>query len=454
MSNKINFKSASKKSMFARKDKDGKLLKSLANYGAKKGDVTDIKSKGEYYKFSVEWLEDVVPIFTVERIKRMIKALEENDIYGAMDILHVRDLIKKESNTENILYYVITKWLKYNNLSIPTEYVEKSKNVKDNNPLSEYILRLKHHPINKKFKIVNAGQNTKTKLSVVPESWVGRKFDNAKELHSEMDELPERANKPPVTHCCTYRMSLIDKNIWYDMDELKITDLKNISFILNVQKDLRELIVWKKSEFEYVSDQVGSYRIESFENLNFMIICDLDEFFILSKDNINPFTGKKVKQTVSVLVSMLQKSIRRGQSCYKILTNTIINLNNARPYNVPNFGFVKTSGTGRLLWRLFVTIVEDVIIYKSETINMFDLICLSSVTFYDADLKLNDKYLEKVLSLALQVQKINEMYDWRQHPESKLNIQKTLSSNSVHNYEPEQLSLFLALSIFPSMSVI
>jgi len=74
----MDLSKVNKKSFISKKDKNGKLYKNISNYGAKEGDITEINTKGEFYNFSVEWLEDVIPIFTVERIKRVLKELNKN----------------------------------------------------------------------------------------------------------------------------------------------------------------------------------------------------------------------------------------------------------------------------------------------------------------------------------------------------------------------------------------
>jgi sulfur carrier protein ThiS len=65
-----------------------------------------------------------------------------------------------------------------------------------------------HNTLVGKLKISSIGINTKTNESVVPENWTDRIFDSGDDIHTAMNALPNRKNKPPVSFCCVYSMGL------------------------------------------------------------------------------------------------------------------------------------------------------------------------------------------------------------------------------------------------------
>ena len=68
----------------SRVDEDGKLIRNVANYGANIGGKAMLERNGEYYKFTVEFLERVKPLLTNLRIIKAIEAIHNNDLILAI----------------------------------------------------------------------------------------------------------------------------------------------------------------------------------------------------------------------------------------------------------------------------------------------------------------------------------------------------------------------------------
>ena len=177
--------SNSKKSFQARKDDSGKLLNIITNNGLKKDGIAIRTRDGEYTDFSVKVLEDVKPLLTEIRISKAIKMLDENNIQGCIKVLNVENEVNIYGI--NLIYGILKIWLEKNELSIPQEYVNNAIKI-ECEKLNRWILTTRSEPLQCKIQVVNIGKSKKGQ-SVVPDDWLGREFNNATELHLEMDKL-------------------------------------------------------------------------------------------------------------------------------------------------------------------------------------------------------------------------------------------------------------------------
>ncbi len=84
---------------------------------------------------------------------------------------------------------------------------------------------------------------------------------------------------------------------------------------------------------------------------------------------------------VGILVSRLQKSIRRGRYGSKVLIETIESLNTSPNYNLPEHGFLRVSSCKQLVWRLFISILEDCRPYTPiNELGLLELLLLVLIT--------------------------------------------------------------------------
>ena len=175
----------SKKSFQARKDDSGKLLNIITNNGLKKDGIAIRTRDGEYTDFSVKVLEDVKPLLTEIRVSKAIKMLDENNIQGCIKVLNVENEVNVYGI--NLIYSILKIWLEKNELSIPQEYVNNAIKI-ECEKLNRWVLTTRSEPLQCKIQVVDIGKSKKGQ-SVVPDDWLGREFNNATELHLEMDKL-------------------------------------------------------------------------------------------------------------------------------------------------------------------------------------------------------------------------------------------------------------------------
>jgi hypothetical protein len=425
MSNMLwkNVLTNSKKSFMARMDLDNpkKLCENVCNYGLKRGEMAIRHSQGEYTNFTINALELIRPLLTNIVISRAIKYLSEDNISVVIGILH----INKEAQDYGIdvIYYVLNRWLEKNEFDVPNEYTVKNDNFLQSLQRSIdpefdiWILTVRNKPIQGKFKVEGIGQSKK-KHSVVPEDWLNREFDSGKQLHEEMDTLDTRKGMAPVHFCCIYSMTLKKNDTWKKVN--KGLNIDNVSIGVSISykgstitylktDDDRERFVktLKKGE-DYLLKDVFQQRVLIVVNLK-EIVCDRA---YLKKG----LDGKKIS-TVGVLVSRLQKALRRGRECSKLMYDSVIELGKSKPYNLPDMQFAKVSGSRQLVWRLFISIFEDGRPYiKSDNtvLGMTDLAALSLLFQLDPNLNINDRLLKMVQRTALLVQRDDDKcWDWR-----------------------------------------
>ena len=352
---------------------------------------------------------------------------------------------------EKVIYYVIKMWLEYNNISVESIGLWKKDDERNNSDwyskdimgdlnLNNKIKRTRNDPIDCKIKIVGTGSSKKGN-SVVPEAWIGKEFNNGNELHKEIDKLDWRKGKPPTTFCCTHGMFIVVENKLTNIYDLGI-NTKNIRIIaflfLIVEQNKKRFI----SKIKYVeTENYNKYNINNVlkkfgynENKKvYMLKCD--DILFLVGDNI--FKNKELNiykntENVGLLSSCLQKCIRSGSHSSNLLKNVVAKLNDSRHYNLPDQKFIRVSGTRQLLWRSYISIIEDADIYNKGNeyvVDLLDFYLLALVCTIDCDLQLTNKMIEIIQRTLLCVQYNKNLIEWRKGYSS--NIEKILSKNNL-----------------------
>jgi hypothetical protein len=389
-------------------DDDNKLIKNVANYGLQIGQMA-IRDGGEYNNLTIMALENIKPLLTNYRIIKALEFIKEEKLFEASRVLNIDDFTQKYGF--NVVFYVIWKWLQkagFDSDDIPVEFKKNIIDIKkkDFESLNKWVNLSRADPIMGKMKIVDIG-NTKDG-TVVPEDWLDREFDSAKELHKEMDKLEWRRSKPPVSYAICYFISVYDAVTWIDKSKIteydfnlavsvKVNNNKletNISEINN-KKEFTEWINQADNDIQFIRHEF--YNGDELENI--IIACDVKKIFVDKPKYIK-------SENTGVLVSRLQKCIRRGRKCSKLLEETVQKLNNSKPYNLPQQQFIRVSGAKQLVWRLFVSTIEDTIPYLPDPsyLSMQDILCLALVTHIDPKLQFDHKILDQIIYTALLIQ--------------------------------------------------
>lgn len=397
---------------------NGNLINNIVNMGIKKYQKCEVGRDGEYKGLVIEALSDSKHLVTDYHIIKGINALYENDINKAVKILDLETDFTKYG--QKVIHYTIKRWLDENNISLPS-IIESDVDI-DDDVLDRRIVTVRNDPINFPFRIVGIGQSKKGN-SVVPESWMGKEFKNGFEFHREMDKLDSRKGKPPVSFCCTHSMMIINESKWINITELcnnicKYIDDSGNLYIGRLDLTNNRLITSIKYCNEEVNNIFNNIKKDKSLSLNqYMISCNKNLILIIDK---NIFVNKPLyskSYNVGLLVSRLQKCIRRGPKCSYLLYKTIKQLNISPIYNMPDQQFIRVSGTRQLLWRSFISIIEDECGYikrNDDILDLLDILLLAIICNIDPNLQLTNSVIEQLSRTLLIVQSHNIMWNWRQ----------------------------------------
>ena len=426
-----NVLSDTKKSFSARKDIKGKLYRNVANYGLKKGDVAVRDRGADYNGFTIQADEDIKPLLTNVNISKALKFLSEENFQGAIKVMSIQNEVKKYGL--DVIYSILKKWLEKNNFDVPKEILNKD-NITLSEDLMKWIYSVSHDPILGKIKIIGIGQNKKGS-SVVPESWMNRIFNSGYELHKEMDKLDSRKGKPPVYFCCIYSITVKDRKAWNSKVETDLMFDLGISIKLNKNKYSTSIKEFKnKNEFQqWVNDFNGYDFLPSqfiFKNKPIKII-----FSLKKKDIVSSHPQFKSIENVGVLVSKVQKAIRRGRHASKVLKTSLERLSRSPSYNLPDQQFIRVSGGRQMMWRLFISIIEDSEPYLEDPkyLSMLDILGLAMLCQADPEIALHKNIVDKVVYTALCAQKQDtRAWDWRKGKDNvkSYKLDNDLVSNS------------------------
>jgi hypothetical protein len=398
---------------------------SIAILGIEPGQVATVERNGEYYGFSIKALEYIKPIIMKDTMLKVLRMVMEDRIPTAMKVLHIPD------SDLGTFYYILNRWLRNRNkITPPSDFVLKEKNPKDDN-IDMWVDSDLSTPVIGRVAIEAIGKG------IVPEDWIGREYENCYELHEDMDTLPWRKNKPPVTFCAIYGSLIIQgigiTNVWLDYKQIKKLDI-SIAHTITIGKDKCDIdkgALVKHKSHRFI---IASYPINTKHLL-----------FSVDYDSIIAPKAESTKISVGLMASRLQKCIRRGSGSVNVLVETLKSLSRAMPYNIPEQQFLRVSAVRQMVWRLLISVIEDTSPYLpgSGYLSMKDLACLSLFCQVSTDAFFQKWLVEKIIYTAMLIQN-NKVYSYcwenEKTPDSikeKYNNNDTYGLMLVHDYMPK-----------------
>jgi hypothetical protein len=388
-----NVEKTTKKNYQARYQ-NGHLVPNVANLGGKIGDIVKVERSGEYSGLAVQLMEDIKPLLTDRIILKILTMYKKEDYMTPLNILGL--------STMEQLQYVLHQWFTLATLNYDNSFKQKKKFPM----LDQWIKTMAHDPLLGKIKVVEIGQNQNTGGSVVPPEWIDKTFDNGQQMQEEMSKLETRIGKPPVTYAVIYSM-IIQKNDKM-LSDIKNVDYDTVFYIELVGSNLKSSLSTKiRKGYQYVK-----YN-------NTLIGFVLDDI-LEPKGKIKDEHQQSKIREVGLLVSRLQKSIRRGRYGSKALIETIDTLNISPNYNLPEHGFLRVSASKQLAWRLFISIIEDCRPYQAiNEPELLDLLLLALITQRVQEYRFTKPVLNAIKLLAVIAQfndTHDDLYDWRVLP--------------------------------------
>jgi superfamily II DNA or RNA helicase len=428
-------------------DENGRPLQIVANHGLKKYEKSYVARGGEYSDFCIQAMDDIPPILTNHHVQLALDYIKKNNFDKAAISLNI--WTGYQMYGEQLVLYVVDGWLAINGFEqmfvnkIDDEFLEIIKN--DRAKIDQMIKTQRHHPINGRIKIVDIGANIKTREPVVPPEWIGRVFDSAHTLHAEMSNLPSRKGKPPVSFCCIYSNAIKKENTWINDQKLVKNDI-----VYKISLDANHNITTTTEVIQ--NDTIFQARVlKTMEKNKFISV---DPVLI---EGIPGYKKFPVRHTVGYLSSLLQKCIRRGPENGSLLEKTIQQLNCSRPYNVPEHNYAQTSGTRQLLWRSYISIIEDVkgftVDYQDNTysIDLMSMVLLGIICQLDSKIQLSRHGLEPIIKTMLLVQEYDQKWNWHDYPDQLQDPDQLQEPDNHINPGSIQSSIKLALKNMPMM---
>jgi hypothetical protein len=431
---------------------DGGTMQPLvANVGLKRGQRAFRHKKGEYYRFTVRALEDIKPLLVHTRVAQAETELGAGRFHAAAETLGVQE--EHAVHGDGLLYGVMAAWLEKNKIPVPEAYEERALELSD--ALRERVLRTRPDTMPYPLEIVDIGAAEDGNTPVVPEEWLGRRFSDGFELRAAIDGLPSRQGAAEATFCCHYGLLVIDDFEWCDRSILG-TDLQlgyGISVSLSGETHVLKTGIHTfgaRSDFqapEYRSWLEGFSEAFAFkrhrgpDGVDVVIACER-----AGVAEMEPRYERT--DSAGVLSSRMQKCLRRGRGCVRLLEDSLRKLRLTPAYSLPEQKFQRTSCSRQLVWRLFISIFEDVEPYAPDPdggyLSLPDLVCLSVLAHADPDLQFNTQVLEKIVDTAMLVQRndgIGKNWDWR----------KGSRKEPVTGESPFEVACKLALDAMPMM---
>lgn len=399
-----------KKSFVAFVDNKNKPHPNVANLGAKTGTIVKLERQGEYYGIAVEVLTDIKPLLTDYMVKKILKFLKKEDYLNPLKILQLDSLDR--------LMCVLDNWFQVATTDYHNEikHYDKSTSVKK---YIDWIQTVRSDPLPDKIKVVEIGQNQTTSESVLPAEWIDREFESGCDLHNTMNKLESRIAKPPVTYACIYSMVVTQKdNIITNIDNIKYD---NIWYINLIDKEISSKLTKKINP-----SKLYSYVLYGTILIGFVLTDILEP-----KNETNTSKNKEV----GILISRMQKAIRRGGFGRAVLEETIDKLNNSPNYNLPEHSFMRVSASKQLVWRLFISILEDCGPYNKSGLQLIDLILLVLITQICTEYKFTPTLLKLIKNISVLAQfndDKEDLFNWRSFPETNKKSLK-LTKSPFHN---------------------
>lgn len=371
------------------------------------------------------------PFLSNKHIIDAMKAVEENDFYKAGKVLHLDMIDTEECNMSHIdlVQTVIAHWLKETGFKVPSVYQEYAK--KKCKTIEKWVKEKHSDPINCSFVIVGVGENETG--SVVPEDWIGREFEDAVSCHSEMDNLANRQGKPPVKFCLTRNLIKQDKQVWKNIKEATNRPQFIVGYVGG--KSVLENIKSEKQWQSWKSENNCNHWYSTMKNHLVLVVTDL-----VSNDSLKQ---EMKKNSIGLLVSTLQKAIRRGSGNVDLVSKIIDDLSISQPYHLPEHQYMKVSAYRQMCWRLFVIALEDCSLFtSSHCASLKDLFCLSVICNTDPDFILPSKMVNLVKETSKLLCTSTYLCNWR------------LGSEQEPKWTDNEIShvLYSAYHIMPMMS--
>ena len=401
----------------------GKLFPNVQNFGLPKGQCAVRHKNGKFHQFAIRAEQDIPPLLTHLRVADAVGALIAGNLTESARLLTVESEFLQHG--EGVLRAVLTLWLTQNGIDIPPAYFGDTALLAPELQSRLLLTRTDRMPFALSIAAVGSADDSGT--SVVPEDWLGRRFENGEELCRAIDTLPHRQGEAETTYCCHFGLKLVPAPKWLTASEVEAgfqaeygiaVLVENGAVKTSIQKLTPDTLTsWIQSQPEQARFLHHEFKPPGNEDAGFgrcmLIACD-------TAGVCEPVPVYQKRRSVGLLSSMMQKCIRRGRQASQTLAASLDELHKAPTYHLPDDHFKRSSGCRQMAWRLFISIFEDAEPYTAspngDYLSMEDLVALSILAHAEPDLQFNQFIAHKILRTALLVQRndaAGKNWNWR-----------------------------------------
>jgi hypothetical protein len=434
-----------------------KQLDNLGNYGGDIGSRYIVNRNGEYNGIVIELMEKVYPIYLSNSVHQFYMCAEADfiGIEVLIERYNLANLYQKYSN--ELIKFIVDEFLISNNLEpIYSNYPFIKSKLSSDIKLAELknvILFDYHELIPVPIKIVGTG-------SLLPEDWMGKIFSSGKDFHQSIDLLDKRIGKPPVTYLANYAMV---------KQTLNLPEQANIKIIDEYKKTNSNIFVLDSEKLKFnfgcthIKPNVNYYLLQvNFDstdiklnnllyNEHLLISSKVLVLFEWDKILVDETKINQINTSIGFNVSLLQKSIRKGSETINGLMEAINNLSRAKPFNNPEYSYEMVSGSRQMMWRIFITIIEETKLYKSKKyLDIIDFVLYSFIFSKYPNYFISSQLVELVLSTMRCIQSFKSYWDFRPWKSSK---NKFLPPYLVEDIKIRQfqLGILMGIKLMPGM---
>jgi len=391
-----------------RRDEEGNEVCNVANKGVTAGALlTKGSSKGEFEGLSLLACSSAPPLWTIERVEKAAAARisgEKEDVEVARS-LHYVDI----SSIDAAIAYYFLDVLKLPIQNLNSFFVRAYREGKERIRAEDraFISLCRSDPLAFPF-IVQSGPQW-----MIDAGFIGRRFEDGNSFHAAIDQLPIRAGRPKTTYAAIYTMHIQKQEQWLSASEIAarlIAKDKQLAITLFIDYEPpTDVRIRYERNIESTDYRYGYLppvkRRKELNGSNGIIIA------IRGFDAAESATAiQRGAQSIGFSQSKLQKGIRR--QAMNAISDSVKELLVAPIVYRPEFQFAACSGIRQLLWRLFISSLEDASPWK-HGLSLEALGALSLVAHFDPNFRLPAALETEILRIALLVGSISIRWPWK-----------------------------------------
>lgn len=419
------------------RDDNGVPLRTVANHGLAQGaraQLAEGNATAKCHGFAVRALETATPLLSHQMVARALAELTgTGDMQRANKILHHDDV--------TTVRVVIALWFVEFKLPVPAAFaVDAEREEELSDDAKRRLRRRRGDLLEFRFIVESCGCYTSTMAPLVPPQWIGREFDSGADMRDALVETVDPGTDLPLL--ATYDLRLAEDAAWMDREALQRCVLaRQVSPLAVVRLSysasngvvgvsfekyktkvldphgavdkLFRVVTGCVLESTVAAAVVLEVPAELMTHLKQASTIPASEYIPSSVSKSREASFEAPSAAARYLLepaAQLQMAIRRGRGLCtdSIVRKAVSDLLQTASHPVAELGYVQTSGTRMLLWRLLGCVFQDVCPYAEARdglsyCSIQELVGLAALAHADHRFRLPPKVAQRVLATALRL---------------------------------------------------